>query len=692
MTANSFSQFVSELSNNQDSERQQASVRVVFAIVFLTFFSTVHFAGWFGGVSEHIVYGAVAFVAASIAILASIVFYPASKLACRKLGMITDLTFITVALFVGESVAALGYGGYLWVTIANGLRYGVRYLKAAHIASLACFAFILSVSSYWQENIVLGGGLLLWLLLLPIYVSKLLYILENALIAANNANTAKSTFLANMSHEIRTPLTAIIGYAEVSLDGNQTLQERSTALKTIVRSGNHLLNIINDILDFSKVEANQLDVEKMSVNLFQLVFDVESIMRPQAEKKGLDFNFRYDFPLPTKFSTDPVRLKQILLNLCSNAIKFTEKGSISITINCDASNQVMRFVVKDTGIGITEKQIDKLFTPFQQADSSITRRFGGTGLGLSLSKRLTQMLGGTITIESEPDKGTSFTVTVDSGPLINSQFVHSLKQVAPIKEFESTYREEMPLAGSVLLAEDNPTNLQLISMLLRKMGADVSSAENGDVAVKMAQQNHYDLVYMDMQMPVLSGVDAVSILRSQNYDQPIVALTANATNEDKIRCVNAGCNDFLTKPISREKLYDITSKYLQPKQQRSEPSGPIISTLLSEDPNFSDLVEKFVSELPELLRKLNHACQQQDWTALKDGLHNLKGMGGGFGYPILTELAGKAEFQVFSENYEAAKAFLDEISQSSERIYQGMRCNTDNVISLNLNAAAQSSA
>ncbi len=600
--------------------------------------------------------------------------------------MLVDLSFITTALLFGDSVGAFGYGGYLWVTIANGLRYGVSYLKVAQVASLVCFSLVLLVSDYWHENIVLGVGLLLWLFLLPIYISKLLMILENALHAANNANKAKSTFLANMSHEIRTPLTAIIGYAEVSLDGNQTLQERSTALKTIVRSGNHLLNIINDILDFSKVEANQLDVEIISVDLFQLVFDVESIMKPQAEKKGLQFDFVYDFPLPTKFATDPVRLKQILLNLCSNAIKFTEKGSITINVSCDGANQVMRFVVKDTGLGMTEKQLAKLFKPFQQADSSITRRFGGTGLGLSLSKRLAEMLGGTIEVESEPNRGTSFAVRINTGSLINSQFVHSLKQVKPVKEFEFNYKGDVALAGHVLLAEDNHTNQQLLSMLLRKMGIEVSVAENGEVAVRMAQENHYDLIYMDMQMPVLSGVDAVKTLRSQNYEQPIVALTANATTEDKMICINAGCNDFLTKPIPRDKLYDITSRYLQPAKQQQKSSAPIISTLLSEDPTFVDLVEKFVSELPEILNKLHSAYQQQDWVALKDGLHNLKGMGGGFGYQVLTELAGKAEFQVFSENFDAVKAFLDEISQVCDCIYEGMKNSNDNVVAFKIAA------
>ena len=687
MTVKSFSQFVSELSSNQDSERQQATVRVLFAAVFAAFFSTIYFTGWFGGISVYIVYGAIVNFLASLGILASIYVSPASKLAARKLGMLVDLSFITLALSLGDSVGALGYGGYLWISIANGLRYGVRYLKTAHVASMFCFSLVLLVSDYWQQNIVLGVGLLLWLLLLPIYVSKLLYILESAVHAANNANKAKSTFLANMSHEIRTPLTAIIGYAEVSLDSNQTIQERSTALKTIVRSGNHLLNIINDILDFSKIEADQLDIEYTSVELFQLVLDVESLMRPQAEKKGLEFNVLYDFPLPTKFGTDPVRIKQILLNLCSNAIKFTDAGSVSITISCNCVSQVMQFAVKDTGIGMTAEQLQRLFKPFQQADASITRRFGGTGLGLSLSKCLAEKLGGTIEVSSEAGNGTRFTLSTGTGLLHNAQFVHSLKQVTYATDNDIGITDEKALSGHILLAEDNPTNQQLLSLFLRKMGAEVSIAGNGEIAVTMAQQNHYDLIFMDMQMPVLSGVDAVKMLRDQGYDYPIVALTANATNEDKMLCINAGCNDFLTKPVPRQKLYNMTSKYLQTSDETNKPSEPILSTLLSEEPTFRDLVEKFVAELPNILAQLHSAYRNKDWATLKEELHSLKGMGGGFGYHVLTELAGKAEFQIFSENYETAKTLLDEISQICELIKQGLKVGDENVIQLEARSA-----
>ena len=682
MTGSNISQLLSRFSRRQDTEHQQAVVRVLFSIVFAAFVGVVHFTGWLGGVSESAFVVVALYCLAACAFLGSIFIWPEVSLRRRYAGIFLDISATTSLLITGGEIAASVYGAYLWVTVANGLRYGVQYLKIAHISSLAGFTAVLLVSEYWWEHIVLGVGLLIWLLLLPIYVSKLLHILESAVKKADNANKAKSTFLANMSHEIRTPLTAIIGYGEVSLDSNQTMKERTTALKTIVRSGNHLLSIINDILDFSKVEADQLDVEIVSEDLFQLVFDVESIMRPQAEKKGLEFNVFYEFPLPIRFNTDPVRLKQILLNLCSNAIKFTDRGTVSITVNCNCNTQVMQFSVKDTGIGMTPEQLKKLFTPFQQADSSITRRFGGTGLGLSLSKRLAEKLGGTVEVRSELGKGSRFILSTSTGSLLNVQFAHSLKQIPSAVDFTTQSIDTISLSGRILLAEDNQTNQQLLSLFLRKMGAEVSVADNGEAAVKLAMHNHYDLIFMDMQMPVLSGVDAVKMLRKQGYDQPIVALTANATSEDKMKCITAGCNDFLTKPIPREKLYGATAKYLPQAELSEVKREPIVSTLLSEEPTLRDLVEKFVSELPALLKKIQLAFEQKDWDTVQDELHGLKGMGGGLGYHMLTELAGKMEFQISGENYRAAKVLLDEIYNICERIYEGIKPGRENVVEL----------
>jgi signal transduction histidine kinase/CheY-like chemotaxis protein len=384
--------------------------------------------------------------------------------------------------------------------------------------------------------------------------------------AADAANQAKSAFLAHMSHEIRTPLTSIIGFAETALDEDTTEEQRIDALRTISQSGNHLLHLINDVLDFSAIEAGELHIDKSTMNPLQLVAEVESMVAGLAKRKHLDFAVDYAFPLPHTIIADSLRLKQVLLNLCSNAIKFTDQGEVRIALRYDVDQDELTLEVKDTGIGMTAEQIAKLFRPFKQADTSVSRRFGGTGLGLCLSKRLAELMGSHITVASEPGVGTGFSLIMqqvrgndDPSGLINSE-----DDIGRWNKEQYTETPVEMLRGEVLLAEDNLMNQQLIQRYLQKMGATVTVAENGAVAAHLARQHRYDLVYMDMQMPVLSGLDAVRALRDSDYTGPIVMLTANATSEDRKRCKEAGSDDFLTKPIDRRRLYEMTREFLNP--------------------------------------------------------------------------------------------------------------------------------
>ena len=382
---------------------------------------------------------------------------------------------------------------------------------------------------------------------------------------ADAANQAKSSFLANMSHEIRTPLTSIIGYAESALDADQTMEERLAALQIIRQSGGHLLNLINDLLDFSKIEADALDIEKTTTLPCQVVSEVESIMVGQANKKSLDFSIDYNFPLPARIISDPLRLKQILLNICSNAIKFTHSGSIRITINYNQDEDALSFSVKDTGIGMTPEHLQKIFKPFKQADASVSRRFGGTGLGLSLSKRLSNLLNGDLQVTSELGEGSEFTLTlnqVHSG-ITPEKLLNSLDEIVNSQQASQAQTTAQQLSGEVLLAEDNEMIQKLLKTYLAKMGVHVTVAENGVVAVNLAQQHNYDLIFMDMQMPVMSGIDAVKVLRENGYQGPIIMLTANATLADRNLSKGAGCDDFLTKPVNRQQLYETTQKFLE---------------------------------------------------------------------------------------------------------------------------------
>jgi signal transduction histidine kinase/CheY-like chemotaxis protein len=378
--------------------------------------------------------------------------------------------------------------------------------------------------------------------------------LQAAKIAAEHATESKSQFLANMSHEIRTPMTAILGYTDLMVDPTQSPSDRFDCIQTIRRNAGHLLTVINDILDLSKIEAGKMALEHINTSPMQIIADVASLVRGRALEKGLSFDVEYLGPIPRTIQSDPTRLRQILLNLCGNAVKFTHTGGVRVVCGLVPDQPCLRFDIVDTGIGLSPEQQDHLFAPFTQADTSTTRKFGGTGLGLAISRRLATMLGGDVTLTSEPGRGSSFTVHVPTGPLEGVELIDPAREAGPSPE-AAPDTTPVSLAGvRVLLAEDGPDNQRLIAFVLRKAGALVDIAENGRVAVNRAQAAAFDVVLMDMQMPELDGYGATSLLRRKGYDRPIIALTAHAMSGDRDKCLNAGCTDYTTKPIDRAAL------------------------------------------------------------------------------------------------------------------------------------------
>ncbi len=498
----------------------------------------------------------------------------------------------------------------------------------------------------------------------------------NAKLIAEDASNAKSSFLANMSHEIRTPLTAIIGFGESLLDSQQNMEQRIGSIKTIIRSGKHLLQVINDILDLSKVEARKLDVEEIDFLLFPILAEIDSLVRKQAKDSGLEFTIQYNFPLPKMIKSEPLRLKQILINLLNNAIKFTEAGSVTLIVDCDREKEKLHFKVVDTGIGLSISQIEKIFNPFSQADISTSRRFGGTGLGLSLSKQLVERLGGSLTVESQEGRGSIFQFSMDVGDLSGRDFVTSMEEVLVDTSPKLSSPSLQKMSGSILLAEDNTDNQVLISMYLESMGADVTIVSNGQAAVEAARNKIYDLILMDMQMPIMDGLEAVSLLRSQDYDYPIAALTANAMKEDKERCLQMGCNDFITKPVNRGDLCEVVGKYLLKSEisdaTESAKIVPLISIMLESEPDFMSILGGFVKNLGVSINELRQADQDKRWDDLKFIVHQIKGLGGGYGYPMMTDLAAKIEFQIVSKNYHEVSVLLDELYMLYERINVGI--------------------
>ncbi len=387
---------------------------------------------------------------------------------------------------------------------------------------------------------------------------------------AEAANRTKSAFLANMSHEIRTPMNAILGFNDILLE-NVSAPENVEAAKTVKVNGEYLIRLINDILDLSKIEAEKMEVEQIACSPHELLNNVSSLMNVRAVAKALPLEFQIEGPIPETIQTDPTRLRQILINTIGNAIKFTETGSVKVVtrlLNESGQAPQLQFEVIDTGIGIPTECLETLFNPFTQADGSMTRKFEGTGLGLTISKRLAELLGGSISVSSTHGEGSTFTIRVGTGPLNNvplvEQVATSLKPIA--KEKEAVSPETLPgtpLKGyRILLTEDGLYNQRLITFLLKKAGADVSLAENGQISIDQAtaaesQGQPFDLILMDMQMPVLDGYNATRQLRDAGFQVPIIALTAHAMNGDRQKCLDAGCDEYLTKPIDRKKLIEV---------------------------------------------------------------------------------------------------------------------------------------
>lgn len=499
--------------------------------------------------------------------------------------------------------------------------------------------------------------------------------------AAMSANHAKSSFLANMSHEIRTPLTAIIGYGESLLDEGQNEQERMDASQSIIRNGEHLLNIVNDILDLSKIEANMLEIERINCSLFDVVSDLEQMLLPRAIKKGLGFIVDYRYPLPKRIYTDPVRLRQILLNLCGNAIKFTSSGYIKVIVAFDRAQDNLTIDVIDTGIGMNEDQMRKIFKDFSQADSSTNRKYGGTGLGLALSKQLAEALDGSIKVTSEPDKGSRFMLSLSCVVDTDVEYVNTLTDVSFEYSVSPRSLKDVAYSGKVLLAEDTVDNQKLIKMMLTKIGIEVQIVENGEEALATAPGQDFDLVLMDVQMPHMDGLTAVRLLREARYDKPVVALTANALRENQQVCLDSGFDDFLLKPIDRKRLFTVLDKYLHAKHDNNIESNTsvtargkehMISELLLEDEDYFDIVEKFVENLPGYEDQMKDALAEQEWEQMAFVCHQVKGMGGGYGYPQLTELARELETVSKKKALTDAQRLMGEISASMEQIKRGL--------------------
>ncbi len=382
--------------------------------------------------------------------------------------------------------------------------------------------------------------------------------LRRARDAAEAANRAKSEFLANMSHEIRTPMTAILGYADTLVDEQLAPAERARAVATIRRNGEHLMGILSDILDLSRIEAGQCRISWETVSLREVVEEVAEKLRPGAVAEGIDFRVELAPETPPRIRTDSAHLRQILHNVVGNAVKFTERGSVQVRVGRAGTS--LRIDIVDTGIGIALEQQAGLFQPFVQADASATRKYGGTGLGLAISQRLATLLGGTLSLVSHPGRGSTFTLLLPLGEGAGTDGAGRAQA-----ERRGVAAAAGPLRGQVLLVDDSEDTRALVAHFLRRAGLQVTLATDGAEAIAAGESlglQSLDLVLMDMQMPVLDGYAATRRLRELGARCPIIALTANASEEDEQRCLSAGCSAYLTKPVDREALIAVVARWL----------------------------------------------------------------------------------------------------------------------------------
>ena len=687
--------FRSRLANRPDSEHGQALVRIILISLILAYVLLPSSRQGLGPDQYRDVVLIVGTgLVLSLGIFAALLARPGRSDARRVAGMLADYGLMAACMIrMGEPIAWM-YVVVMWVTVGNGLRYGNRYLIVAVAMAMASFGSVLAFNSFWGQIPGLGLGLLVGLAAVPLYLSSLLLQLTRATEEARRASEAKSRFLANMSHEFRTPLNGLSGMSEV-LATTRLDDEQRECVRTIQASTRSLMALVEDVLDISAIEAGKLKLNPEDFSPRELVGSIGLILHPQARAKKLDYLVVIGDEVPELVRGDAGHVRQVLLNLVGNAVKFTDQGRVRVDVEPVPAAQGdprtrLRFAVTDTGMGIPAAMRGRLFEAFEQADASLARRYGGTGLGTTIAKGLAEAMGGRIGFESMEGRGSRFWVELPFDAPLDRSLQPATSPVAEV-EAETALRDA---GGNViafadpflrhrarvrsmqlLVADDYEANRTVLQRLLQKAGHRVTCVEGGEGVLDAMAASEYDAAIVDLHMPGLSGLDLLKHLRVMQAGAgprtPVIVLSADVTPESIQRCEQAGAYAFLAKPVAAGRLLETLSDIaahrgrrsvaLAQREAASEVPDGVLDTSVLEELAAMGMGEEFerefiahcLADADGCIGAMSHAAEAADWARLRDHAHAIKGVAANLGLVRVaeqgSELMRLADWQIRNE-------------------------------------------
>jgi two-component system sensor histidine kinase RpfC len=688
------------LSAVRGTELEQSALRVIIGGIVLAYLAW--YASRDGEVKRdeaEVLAVAIGFFVFSVLLMLRIIARRDVSVARRFLGMIADNAVTTFCLIRMGEGGAVVLGVYLFITFGNGFRFGPVYLRACQLMSVAGFGLVLFLSPFWSKHLVIGFGFLIALIVLPLYVGVLAEHIKEARKRADEANQAKSRFLAIVSHEMRTPLNGVIAMADVLRETDLNESQREI-VNTLGTSAHLLLAQIEDVLDMAKIEAGRIQIERQPFDLGKLLTSTVKVILPQARYKELAVNTQIAPEAMRWFSGDSHHLRQVLLNLLANAVKFTERGEVSLRVIIVSASPIeprVRFEVKDTGIGIPLAKQAVIFEPFTQADDSITRIYGGTGLGTTIARQLVALMSGTIGVVSTVGVGSTFwfEVPLPHADPIGIDLTAEIADTARLSSTTAALAAQRPATvtkirgARVLVADDNPTNQRVTQLILESGGHRVTIVENGEAALDALEHGSFDLALLDLSMPVVSGLEALKLYQYTTLKPiPVLILSANVTTDMIAECQRAGCAEFIAKPIRATNLLDAVERHLAERAGALTPSPvrgleerPAFTLIdtppidhgvledlgrLSSDPTFVErLLRGFRSDTERLLKAISDALAARRYEDVKDAAHALKGGAGSVGATQLVQLAIRFEKASYDTLRVKAAMWTEELVQAA---------------------------